>query len=166
MNKPDHTQTYRPEATEPHVEQAASPSLPLQIGRYRVESILGHGGFGLVYLAHDDQLERPVAIKVPHRNLVAGSEGAEAYLTEARMVANLDHPNIVPVHDVGTTEDGLPFVVSRFIEGSNLAHKIHAQRLAPADAALLVATVAEALHYAHRKGVMHRDIKPANILIE
>src|SRR5438046_2550120 len=67
---------------------------PRQIGRYRVEKILGHGGFGVVYLAHDDQLGRPVAIKVPHPQRVSTPQDAQAYLTEARAVANLDHPHI------------------------------------------------------------------------
>src|SRR5258708_23480727 len=81
------------------------PSLPPQrIGRYRIERVLGQGGFGLVYLAHDEQLTRPVAIKVPHRKLVDRLEDAEAYLTEARTVANIDHPNIRPVHALGSTE--------------------------------------------------------------
>ena len=84
---------------------SGSVSVPQRIGRYRVERVLGQGGFGLVYLAHDEQLQRPVAIKVPHRQLVARPEDAEAYLTEARTVASLDHPNIVPVYDVGSTDD-------------------------------------------------------------
>src|ERR1700719_221474 len=82
----------------------ASPGLPDRIGRYRIERVLGKGGFGFVYLAHDDQLSRPVAIKVPHLNLVDRLEDVEAYLTEARTVANLDHPHIVPVFDDGSTE--------------------------------------------------------------
>src|SRR5207253_7860362 len=86
-------------------KNAGRPTLPNQIDRYRVEKILGQGGFGVVYLAHDDQLSRPVAIKVPHPKFVARPEDAEAYLTEARIVAALDHPNIVPVYDVGNTQD-------------------------------------------------------------
>src|SRR5262249_33888758 len=78
----------------PERQANAAPPFPRQIGRYRVERLLGQGGLGLVYLAHDDQLQRPVAIKVPHATLVAESTDAEAYLTEARAVANLDHPNI------------------------------------------------------------------------
>ena len=92
------------------VDEAAAAT-PQRIGRYRVERILGEGGFGIVYLAHDDQLKRPIAIKVPHRKLVARPEAAEAYLAEARTVANLDHPNIVPVYDVGSTENFPCFVV-------------------------------------------------------
>jgi hypothetical protein len=80
---------------------------PRQIGRYRVERLLGRGGVGLVYLAHDDQLQRPVAIKVPHAQLVAQGRDAAAYLAAARAVANLDHPNIVPLYNVGQHR-GLP----------------------------------------------------------
>ena len=139
---------------------------PPHIGRYRVERVLGKGGFGVVYLAHDDQLQRLVAIKVPHRKLVARHEDAEVYLTEARIVAVLDHPNIVPVHDVGSTEDCPFFIVSKYIEGSTLSEIIKAQRLSVAEAADLVATVAEALHHAHKQGLVHRDIKPGNILLD
>src|SRR4051794_4775468 len=139
---------------------------PERIGRYRIERVLGRGGFGLVYLAHDEQLERRVAIKVPHARLVAEVGDAEAYLAEARTVAGLDHPNIVPVHDVGSTDDCPIFIVSKYIEGSTLAQRIRDDRPTPAGAAELAATVAEALHYAHRKGLVHRDIKPGNILID
>ena len=73
----------------------AAPAQPLkQIGRYRIQKVLGEGGFGLVYLAHDEQLDRPVAVKVPHAKLISRPEDAEAYLAEARTVANLDHPGI------------------------------------------------------------------------
>ena len=136
------------------------------IGRYRVEKVLGQGGFGLVYLAYDGQLQRLVAIKVPHRDRVATVADAEAYLTEARTVANLDHPHIVPVFDVGSAENCPCFIVSKFIEGSTLAQRIKDNRPAYPEAADLVATIAEALHYAHRKGLVHRDIKPGNILID
>ncbi len=104
-----------------------SPAKHLQrIGRYRIEKVLGKGGFGLVYLAHDEQLKRPVAIKVPHAKLISKPEDAEAYLAEARTVANLDHPHIVPVYDVGSTEDCPCFVVSKYIDGTDLATKLEA----------------------------------------
>src|SRR5262245_24259015 len=79
--------------------------LPSRVGRYRVERLLGEGGFGRVYLAHDEQLRRFVAVKVPHRRLVIRLEDADAYLAEARTAAVLDHPHIVPVFDVGRTAD-------------------------------------------------------------
>ncbi len=144
----------------------AAPEQPQHIGRYRVERLLGEGSFGRVYLAHDDELHRPVAIKVPHRRRISRPEDVEAYLTEARVLASLDHPNIVPVHDVGRTDDGLPFVVSKFIEGSHLKQRIKEGRPSFHASADLVATVAEALHHAHRRGLIHRDIKPANLLLD
>ena len=138
---------------------------PTKIGRYTILGLLGKGGFGRVYLAHDDDLNRPVAIKVPRPERVSRPEDIEAYLTEAQIVANLDHPHIVPVYDVGRTEDGLCFVVSKLIEGSDLATKIKEARLSFRESTGLVANIAEALHYAHTRGLVHRDIKPANILI-
>src|SRR5438132_6214369 len=147
-------QPTEPEAAPP---DAVPPDLPPQIGRYRVERILGQGGFGIVYLAHDEKLQRFVAIKVPHRKLVSRPEDTEAYLTEARTVANLDHPNIVPVHDVGSTDDCPCFIVSKLIDGSNLKAKGQASRLSLEECAELVASVAEALHYAHKQGIVHRD---------
>ncbi len=95
-----------------------------RIGRYRVQKILGKGGFGLVYLAEDEQLKRLVAIKVPYAELVSDANSAEEYLIEARTVANLDHPNIVPVFDVGSTDDWVFFIVSKYIDGINLGQKI------------------------------------------
>ena len=142
------------------------PPVPECIGRYRIERVLGRGGYGLVYLAHDAVLERFVAIKVPHANLVSRPEDAEQYLAEARTVASLDHPCIVPVHDFGTAEDHPCFVVSKYIEGEDLAARIRRSRLPVAEVVKLVATVAEALHYAHRQGLVHRDIKPGNILLD
>ena len=144
---------------------AAPAEHPERIGRYRIEKVLGKGGFGLVYLARDEQLGRLVAIKVPHAKLISQSEDAEAYLAEARTVANLDHPGIVPVHDVGSTEDCPCYVVSKYIEGTDLSTKLKQSRLKYREAAELVATVAEALHYAHKQGLVHRDVKPGNILI-
>ncbi len=125
---------------------------PDRLGRYRVDRLLGQGGFGVVYKGYDEELERAVAIKVPRRDRLSRPEDAEAYLAEARVVARLEHPHIVPVLDVGRTADGVCFVVSRFIAGSNLAQQMTAGRLSASTAAGLVATVAEALHYAQHPG--------------
>ena len=169
MSEPDFpTDPLLPTTPEVPGANAASPRLPQQIGRHRVERLLGRGGFGVVYLAHDDQLHRPVAIKVPRRERISSPEDVEAYMAEARILASLDHPHIVPVFgDVGTTEDGLPFVVSKLIEGQRPdGRKIKDSRPAFSESAELVAMVAEALHYAHRKSLVHRDVKPGNILID
>jgi serine/threonine protein kinase/formylglycine-generating enzyme required for sulfatase activity len=136
------------------------------IGRYRVQELLGQGGFGSVFLAHDDQLQRAVAIKVPHPELVAQAADAQRYLAEARTAAGLDHPNIVPVYDVGST-DALPcYVVSKYVDGGDLAARIAHGRLEIRPAVELMIVVAEALDYAHTQGVVHRDIKPSNIFLD
>src|SRR5579864_9201827 len=156
------------EGTQPLVEvsRGSTSGDPSKIGRYTIFGLLGKGGFGRVYLAHDDDLNRPVAIKVPRHERVSQPKDIEAYLNEARILASLDHPHIVPVHDIGRTDDGLCFVVSKFIEGSDLARRIKESRPGFHESAGLVETVAEALHYAHTRGLVHRDVKPANILIE
>src|SRR5262249_44098788 len=128
--------------------------------------ILGAGSFGRVYLAHDDELNRLVAIKVPYRDRFSRADEINAYLAEARILATLDHPHIVPVHDIGHTDDGWWFIVSKFVEGNDLAGRIKESRPSFHQSAELVATVAEALQHAHLKGLVHRDIKPGNILLD
>ena len=164
MDELDPTGEYLTVETPPDASGKSIP--PKRIGRYRVERLLGMGGFGLVYLAHDDKLRRPVAVKVPHARLVSRSEDVEAYLAEARTVAGLDHPHIVPVFDVGGDGSYPCFVVSKLIDGSNLATRLKAGRPGACEAAELAATVADALHYAHTRGLVHRDVKPGNILLD
>jgi serine/threonine protein kinase/formylglycine-generating enzyme required for sulfatase activity len=154
------TGSYQP----PTVDEAAA--LPHQIGRYRVERMLGKGGFGIVYLAYDDRLQRLVAIKVPHDRLVTQAVDAETYLTEARTAANLDYPHIVPVYDVGSTEQFPCYIVSKYIDGTDLATRLKDSRLPLDEAVEMLATVADALHHAHKQGLVHRDIKPGNILLD
>src|SRR5262245_33675456 len=149
---------------EPPSKAPAEP--PERIGRYRLLRVLGEGGFGRVYLAHDEDLHRPVAIKVARPDRAGVARDMGAYLEEARNLARLDHPHIAPVYDLGRTDDGLAYIVSKFIDGSDLATVIRQARPSHVQAAELVATVAEALHYAHGQGLVHRDVKPSNILID
>lgn len=163
-NRLDRTELFGEEETSS--SDRPSRELPSQIGRFRIEKLLGEGGFGRVYRAYDDQLDRPVAVKVPHRTLVARPENAEPYIAEARAVASLDHPNIVPVYDVDSTDEFPCFIVSKFIEGVDLARQISDVCPSHREAAELVAVVADSLHYAHKQGLVHRDIKPGNILLD
>jgi tetratricopeptide (TPR) repeat protein len=143
-----------------------TPALPPLAGRYRLDRLLGEGGYGQVWLGFDLELQRPIAAKVPHRRLVSHPEDAAAYLAEARTAAKLDHPHIVPVFDVGKDEHCPCFIVAKLISGSNLQLRLRQVRPAPREAAALLAPLAEALHYAHSQGVVHRDIKPGNLLLD
>src|SRR5262249_5207199 len=145
---------------------AAPAGLPVRLGRYRVIAQVGSGAFGTVFRAYDADLQREVAIKVPHRHCLTSLEGADDYLAEARLLASLDHPGIVPVYDVGQAEGGGCYLVSKFIVGSDRAVRIRRARPSHAESAEIVARVAEALHHAHQRGLIHRDVKPANILLD
>jgi serine/threonine protein kinase/formylglycine-generating enzyme required for sulfatase activity len=153
-------------STGPDLANDDEPAQPVWLGRYKITAKLGQGGFGVVYRGYDTELRRDVAIKVPHRGRITQPKDVEAYLAEARTLAGLDHPHIVPVYDVGRSEDGLCYVVSKFVEGSNLASKIRDSRFSFSESAQLLATVAEALQYAHQHRLVHRDLKPANILLD
>jgi len=133
-------------------------------GRYRVERQLGEGGMATVYLAEDLKHERKVALKVLKPELAA-VVGADRFLAEIKTTANLQHPHILPLHDSGNA-DGFLFFVMPYVEGETLRDRLDREKQLPVDEAVSIATnVAEALDYAHRRGVIHRDIKPANILL-
>jgi formylglycine-generating enzyme required for sulfatase activity len=161
MSDPVHT-------TSAEHAAAAAPEagLPARIGRYRIERVLGQGGFGVVYLAHDDDLQRAVAVKVPRASRLAKPGAIDAYLAEARTVAALEHPHIVPIYDFGRTDEGLCFLVSRYVDGGSLADLLRQRRPAVSEAAALIAPIAEALNHAHRFRLVHRDVKPGNILLD
>ncbi len=156
-----------PEATRSTASKDPLESLNIdQIGRYQIKRLLGRGGFGSVYLARDQQLDRLVAIKIAHPELVKIPADASMYMEEAKNVARLDHPHIVPVHDVGATAQIPFYFVSKFIDGSNLASTIKRTQLSYDASARIASTIAEALQHAHKHGLVHRDVKPGNILID
>jgi tRNA A-37 threonylcarbamoyl transferase component Bud32 len=135
------------------------------LGKYDLLEVVGVGTFGTVYRARDPELDRVVAVKVPRTGHLALEEDVERFLREARSVARLRHPSIVSVHEIGQSGQ-TPFLVSEFVQGSTLADVLSLRRPAPREAAELLATVADALHYAHEMGVVHRDVKPANIMLD
>ncbi|CAN5274661.1 hypothetical protein BH11PLA2_BH11PLA2_43400 [soil metagenome] len=141
------------------------PADPLQLGRYKILRKLGSGGFGVVYLAFDETLERSVALKVPRSDRVGRPEQAAAYLSEAKLVANLEHPAIVRVYDCGQDGD-LCYVVSQYIDGGDLSDWLKNNNAEAAWAVSLIIRIAEALHHAHKSRIVHRDVKPPNILLD
>ena len=147
-------------------EKSTTQLVPSSIGRYTVSRILGQGGFGIVYLAHDAKLDRDVAIKVPLNGTQSRFLDVESYIEETRLLARLSHPNIVPVYDVGHIEDGRCYVVSKYMEGGDLKGLLRQGRPTFLESARLIAIVCEALHYTHTRALFHRDIKPANILLD
>jgi serine/threonine protein kinase/formylglycine-generating enzyme required for sulfatase activity len=151
------------QTTAPPTEEPPPPTI---VGRYRIVRTLGSGGFGRVYLAVDEDLGRQVAIKMPRRADIASIASGNDFLAEARILATLDHPGIVPVYDVGRTAEGHCYIVSKLIEGSNLRARMGVGPLPRDQTVTLVAAVADALHHAHVRGLVHRDVKPANILLD
>ena len=162
----DPYETQSPDQPVPHAVGTETNALPQHIGRFRIEKILGQGGFGVVYLAHDEQLQRRVAIKVPKPQFVQRAEDRELYLKEARTVAGLEHPNIVPVLEVGSTPEFPIYIVSKYILGNDLAGHLKSKSPKNHEAVQWMIDIADALREAHRKGFVHRDIKPQNILID
>ena len=141
------------------------PVVPTKVGRYRIQSQLGQGGFGVVYLAQDEELDRQVAVKFSHSQVLARDQSVDELFREARSVARLNHPGIVRVYDIGQAE-GLCFIVTELIKGCSLADRLAQGPVSFVESALLVAQVADALHFAHVERILHRDIKPSNILLD
>ena len=134
------------------------------IGHFELLHQVGVGAFGSVWKARDKELDRIVAVKIPRRDQLNSSE-ADAFFREACAAAQLRHPQIVGVHEVGREGDTI-YIVSDFVDGANLKEWLTSQRLSSREAAELIAKVAEALHYAHQAGVVHRDLKPGNIMLD
>ncbi len=145
--------------------RTSSPAPPLsQLGRFELIERLGVGGFGSVWKARDKELDRNVAVKIPRQGTMT-TEEQERFFHEARAAAQLCHPNIVSVHEVGRDGESV-YIVSDFVSGVTLDDWLTGQQVTCREAAELSVKIAEALHHAHEAGVIHRDLKPANIVID
>src|SRR5207247_1085393 len=134
--------------------------------QYRLERLLGRGGMGAVYLAHELALDRDVAIKVLPPEHATTPQMRDRFRREARTAARLSHPHIVPLHTFGEVS-GLVYFVMGYIAGESLASRLKREGpFPPEQARTLLAAICDALDYAHRQGIVHRDIKPDNILID
>jgi WD40 repeat protein/serine/threonine protein kinase len=164
-----------PQAQGPGAEGDASATCEVErrrIGRFTILGELGHGGFGIVYLAHDPALGREVALKVPRTEVLASPELMQRLLREARLAARLDHPNIVPIFDVGELRDGMGhpgiYIASAFCREGPLSAWIERQgaAIAPRTIARIMIGIAEGVRHLHELGILHRDLKPSNVLLQ
>ncbi|MFM8578384.1 MAG: serine/threonine-protein kinase [Planctomycetaceae bacterium] len=140
-------------------------SLPARFGDYDLLEELGRGGMGIVYRAVQRSLGRAVALKMLIRGAVATSADLARFRSEVEAAARLDHPGIVPILEVGE-EEGHPYFTMRLVEGTTLARRLAEGPLSARESAATLAKVADAVHAAHKGGILHRDLKPSNILIE
>jgi serine/threonine protein kinase len=169
-----------PPKVQPEKVLGAKPRIP----DYEILSELGRGGMGVVYKAHQISLNRTIALKLILAGRLASSEEVQRFHLEAEAAANLDHPNIIPIYEIGEFEEQSYFTM-KFVEGSSLAKAMangqwpgaDQERLANGQvvvfdrqgqqrAAKLLVTVARAVHHAHQRGILHRDLKPANIMLD
>ncbi len=152
-----------------HGAQSWVPPTPEELAallpQHGITALLGCGGMGAVYRGVQSALDRPVAIKLLSAELAADEQFIARFQREARTLAKLQHPGIVTVYEFGQTSAGHPYFVMEFVEGTDLQRILRGPGLNPEQALTLISQVCDALHYAHRQGVIHRDIKPANILV-
>ncbi len=165
-------ETAKPQPPEPHpsveperdVATCWAAATGRMLDRFRLLDRVGQGAFGTVYRAHDTKLDRVVAIKIPQLEALDNDKERQRFLREARSVAQLHHPGIVSILEVGEFQ-GTPYLVSDFVEGTTLADLLLSRRFDFREAGALVACLGEILQYAHDRGVIHRDVKPSNIML-
>jgi Protein kinase domain/SEFIR domain len=151
---------------QPRDENDLSPGTVL-LDRYRIERVIAHGGQGVVYAATQMELERIVAIKLVSAELASEQSFSKRFKQEARLAANIDHDNILPVYDSGELPDGSLFLAMKFVDGPDLSTRLRRDgALVPREALPILWQIAAAIDAAHANGLIHRDVKPANVLLE
>jgi len=145
----------------------ADPVLPARLGRLEIGSVIGRGGMGVVVRAFDPQLGRDVAVKLLQEPFSSDAELVQRFLDEAKVSSQLQHPGIVPIYDIGTSDDGWPFYTMKIVDGDTLKERIDARRRPRVSARSLevFARVCETVAFAHSRGVVHGDLKPANVMV-
>jgi serine/threonine protein kinase/tetratricopeptide (TPR) repeat protein len=157
--------TNRVQAAGPEKVDVESPDVPEQFGRYQIIRELGRGGMGAVYLAHDRQLDRHVALKIPFFRNDDDADAVERFYREARAMATVQHANLCPVYDVGRFEKW-HFLTMAYIDGQSLSKKLkESGAMSVEQAVAMLKKVAVAVQKAHTAGIVHRDLKPANIML-
>src|SRR5512136_3047460 len=136
-----------------------------KLGPYELLDELGRGGMATVYRAFQPNVDRFVAVKVIHRSVAADKQALARFTREARLIARLEHPHILPVYDYNGHHDP-PYIVMRYMPTGTLKEILMRDQLEFAEVIFLIRHIASALDYAHRQGVIHRDIKPSNIMVD
>src|SRR5512140_1665797 len=154
------TETGKAKSAPPTSEELAAAFPQLEI-----LELIGQGGMGFVFKARQPKLDRFVALKILPQSLAADPAFAERFTREGRMLARLNHPNIVAIHDFGQAS-GFFYLLMEFVDGVNLRQAMKVGRFTPAQALAVVPKICEALQFAHNEGILHRDIKPENILLD
>ena len=137
----------------------------MRYGRYQIIEELGKGAMGVVYKAHDPQIDRTIALKVLRQDRVISQEFVQRFLKEARAIGRLSHPSMVTVYDAGQ-DQGTIFIAMELLTGKSLREMMRMKRMGYQDIVRIGVQIAEALDYAHQKGIVHRDIKPSNIILD
>ena len=138
--------------------------MPSRLGRYAVRRRIGSGGFATVWLAYDEQLDSPVAIKVLADNWTEDHHVRQRFLEEGRYLRKVESPHVVTVYDAGELDDGRPYLVMSYADQGTLADRLEVEGLTPAQALEVVRQVGAGLQALHQRGILHRDVKPANVL--